>query len=97
MCRCEPRLHADRDTTSLLEQRKRDPQRDDMPSNTTMQKKSSVALLRSWIRILHHDIFGGAGRSRTGLEGFAVPCITALLPRHKQQATGETNQSDATH
>ena len=25
--------------------------------------------------------FGGAGRSRTALEGFAILCITALLPR----------------
>ena len=24
---------------------------------------------------------GGAGRSRTGLDGFAIRCITALLPR----------------
>jgi hypothetical protein len=26
--------------------------------------------------------FGGAGRSRTDLHGFAIRCITALLPRH---------------
>jgi hypothetical protein len=25
---------------------------------------------------------GGAGRSRTALDGFAIHCITALLPRH---------------
>jgi hypothetical protein len=27
------------------------------------------------------EISGGAGRSRTALEGFAILCITALLPR----------------
>ena len=28
---------------------------------------------------------GGAARSRTGLDGFAIRCITALLPRHGGQ------------
>ena len=29
-------------------------------------------------------VFGGAGRSRTDLHGFAIRCITALLPRRLQ-------------
>ncbi len=29
-----------------------------------------------------HLLNGGAGRSRTDLHGFAIRCITALLPRH---------------
>jgi hypothetical protein len=28
---------------------------------------------------------GGAGRSRTALDGFAIRCITALLPRRRSQ------------
>ena len=28
------------------------------------------------------QFYGGAGRSRTDLHGFAIRCITALLPRH---------------
>ena len=31
---------------------------------------------------LDHAIYGGASRSRTDLHGFAIRCITALLPRH---------------
>ena len=30
---------------------------------------------------------GGAGRSRTDLHGFAIRCITALLPRHNHTST----------
>ena len=31
--------------------------------------------------LLERMVVGGAGQSRTGLEGFAILCITALLPR----------------
>ena len=31
---------------------------------------------------------GGAGRSRTDLHGFAIRCITALLPRLSKKASG---------
>ena len=42
---------------------------------------------------LHHRGFvhsGGAARSRTGLDGFAIRCITALLPRHGHQVSSKT-------
>ena len=32
---------------------------------------------------------GGAGRSRTDLHGFAIRCITALLPRHLSDKKGK--------
>src|SRR5437016_14275612 len=32
--------------------------------------------------LIYKVLFGGAGRSRTDLHGFAIRCITALLPRH---------------
>jgi hypothetical protein len=34
--------------------------------------------------------FGGAGRSRTDLHGFAIRCITALLPRHCEPVSDST-------
>ena len=33
-------------------------------------------------QMLNAQADGGAGRSRTDLHGFAIRCITALLPRH---------------
>ena len=27
-------------------------------------------------------VYGGAGRNRTGVDGFAIRCITTLPPRH---------------
>mgnify|MGYP007032613628 CR=1 FL=1 len=42
-----------------------------------------------------HFLNGGAGRSRTDLHGFAIRCITALLPRHflrqKREAVASLN------
>ena len=32
--------------------------------------------------LIYLGFIGGAGRSRTDLLGFAIRCITALLPRH---------------
>ena len=32
---------------------------------------------------------GGAGRSRTDLHGFAIRCITALLPRRESNTKGK--------
>ena len=36
--------------------------------------------------------FGGAARSRTGLAGFAIRYITALLPRHLGNSDKLTNE-----
>jgi hypothetical protein len=36
---------------------------------------------------------GGAGRSRTALDGFAIHCITALLPRQCTQEKGKPQAS----
>ncbi len=36
---------------------------------------------------------GGAGRSRTGLDGFAIRCITALLPRQRGMKKGSWTAS----
>ena len=45
-----------------------------MLSVRSLAKKK--ALMESWALFL----YGGRGRSRTGLDGFAIHCITALLP-----------------
>jgi hypothetical protein len=44
---------------------------------STQQKAPDGAVL-----LFSEEKFGGAGRSRTDLHGFAIRCITALLPRH---------------
>ena len=31
--------------------------------------------------LLQDDFYGGGGRNRTGIDGFAIRCITILLPR----------------
>lgn len=40
-------------------------------------------------------VAGGAGGSRTHLDGFAIRCITALLPRRCREPSGRKREADA--
>ena len=46
-----------------------------------------------WNRLLHgYRIgIGGGGRNRTGVYGFAIRCITILLPRHAENYRAQKN------
>jgi hypothetical protein len=41
------------------------------------------------------NLLGGAGRSRTDLLGFAVRCITALLPRREGKLVAEIEKGES--
>jgi hypothetical protein len=43
-----------------------------------------------WIELIRRG--GGATRSRTGLDGFAIRCITALLSRHAAEKRNRTRE-----
>src|SRR2546427_2351423 len=52
--------------------------------------------------LIYKVLFGGAGRSRTDLHGFAIRCITALLPRrgcagfsHKENPVAQKREAAA--
>ncbi len=51
----------------------------------------SYLQLSAWIRIVSRKIFGGANQSRTGLTGFAIRGITALLSRQNKKGKQDTN------
>ncbi len=36
------------------------------------------------------DVNGGSGRNRTGVDGFAIRCITTLPPSHREPRVLET-------
>src|SRR5205085_11269188 len=47
-------------------------------------------------RVRHGPGVGGAGRSRTDLHGFAIRCITALLPRRGKRGPHSHTTSGST-
>ena len=89
--------HLDRGPQTTGERRKADPDNEDFnpdccrnagsvegPVEAGAQRTAQGDFARQ--QASDGALFGGAARSRTGLNGFAIRCITALLPRHLQQS-----------
>src|SRR5690606_8947760 len=47
-----------------------------------MQQRAAIYYCAGAAVVVIATLNGGAGRNRTGVHGFAIRCITTLLPRH---------------